>query len=195
MTIIHASRITIERYKAILFNTFATTKNKKKLKTILHLQAMCETILKNTPENDNDESNMTEDKVSRWLGYIQGVMTVHKWINVPEERDLTRPLFHQAYEDMGIDKPTKLDTIPLFYKFHITSMEEFNNTAIKKYNVKSYKELSNKKLLKVCFKIMKKSKPTVYKILKKLNYTFEFHTRTDKTKDKYTFYFTNLSIK
>lgn len=45
------------------------------------------------------------DKTSRWIGFIQGVLTVSGVLDTNEERDRTRPFFHEAYEAMGFDKP------------------------------------------------------------------------------------------
>jgi hypothetical protein len=45
------------------------------------------------------------DKTSRWIGFIQGVLTCKGALNVRHERDRTRPLFHAAYEAMGIIPP------------------------------------------------------------------------------------------
>lgn len=45
------------------------------------------------------------DKLSRWLGYIQGVLADRGKLDVAAERDRTRPIFHEAYEAMGIDRP------------------------------------------------------------------------------------------
>jgi len=53
-------------------------------------------------------TDMLEDKQSRWLGFIQGVMTVYDLLDVDTERNFSRPLFHQAYEDMGIEKPKSI---------------------------------------------------------------------------------------
>lgn len=39
----------------------------------------------------------TEDKASRWLGFVQGVLTVGGAIGVDTERDHTRPLFHALH--------------------------------------------------------------------------------------------------
>lgn len=33
------------------------------------------------------------DKLARWTGFIQGVMSARGWISVQAERDRTRPLF------------------------------------------------------------------------------------------------------
>lgn len=37
------------------------------------------------------------DKLSRWLGFVQGVLAVQGIIDVDEEREFTRPIFHQLY--------------------------------------------------------------------------------------------------
>ena len=38
---------------------------------------------------------LSEDKANRWLGFVQGVLTVGDLIQVDSERDFTRPLFHE----------------------------------------------------------------------------------------------------
>lgn len=45
------------------------------------------------------------DKLSRWLGFIQGVLTVRGILSVADERALSRPLFHAAYAEVSIDAP------------------------------------------------------------------------------------------
>jgi hypothetical protein len=45
------------------------------------------------------------DKLSRWLGFVQGCLAMRQIIDVDEERDFTRPLFHRAYRDEGSDVP------------------------------------------------------------------------------------------
>jgi hypothetical protein len=65
-----------------------------------HLISLCEQAIKRPDAPD--------DKVSRWLGFVQGVMAVKGLISVDEERDLTRPLFHRAYEEMGIENPPSI---------------------------------------------------------------------------------------
>jgi len=39
------------------------------------------------------------------LGLIQGYMVAYNYIDVDEERNFTRPLFHAAYEKLGISPP------------------------------------------------------------------------------------------
>ena len=51
----------------------------------IHLLWMLNQLLTNTKQSDT--------KKHRWLGYIQGIMTVKGYINVLEERELTRNIF------------------------------------------------------------------------------------------------------
>ncbi len=48
------------------------------------------------------------DKLSRWLGFVQGVMAARGQLSVPEEREVSRPLFHAAYAAEGILRPPTL---------------------------------------------------------------------------------------
>lgn len=48
------------------------------------------------------------DKASRWLGFVQGVMTAKGLITVEEEREFSRPLFHRVYEAEGILAPAPI---------------------------------------------------------------------------------------
>lgn len=47
------------------------------------------------------------DKASRWLGYIQGVLRVHRVLSTEIERNRTRSVFHAAYKTMGFKVPDK----------------------------------------------------------------------------------------
>ena len=40
------------------------------------------------------DTDMATDKAARWLAYVQGVCATRGWINVNEERDRTRHIFH-----------------------------------------------------------------------------------------------------
>ena len=51
------------------------------------------------------KEEMLEDKQSRWLGFVQGVLVMYELICIEDEREFSRPLFHEAYEKMGIKKP------------------------------------------------------------------------------------------
>jgi hypothetical protein len=54
------------------------------------------------------DDTMPVDKVSRWVGFIQGVLAVRGLLSVAAERDRTRPLFHAAYRAMGIQPPESM---------------------------------------------------------------------------------------
>ncbi len=47
------------------------------------------------------------DKISRWLGFVQGCLTMRGILDVDGERDFSRPLFHEAYRNEGIPIPSK----------------------------------------------------------------------------------------
>lgn len=49
------------------------------------------------------------DKLSRWLGYVQGIAIERGLSTVQRERDYTRPLFHKAYKNEGTDIPRSVD--------------------------------------------------------------------------------------
>ena len=67
-----------------------------------HIEKMLNELL-------NNKSSWSEDKLNRWLGYVQGVLTVFKIINVEEEREFTRPLFHNYYKKNNLNIPETLD--------------------------------------------------------------------------------------
>lgn len=45
------------------------------------------------------------DKISRWVGFVQGVLALSGNLDVDEEQDRTRPLFHKAYIETDQDIP------------------------------------------------------------------------------------------
>lgn len=56
-----------------------------------------------------DAGTMPIDKMNRWIGFIQGVLTVKGYLDADAERDRTRPLFHEAYAATGQDIPRTMD--------------------------------------------------------------------------------------
>ena len=52
---------------------------------------------------------MPIDKISRWLGFIQGILYAHNLLDINEERDITRPLIHAAYKEMQKEIPQSID--------------------------------------------------------------------------------------
>lgn len=49
------------------------------------------------------------DKMSRWLGFVQGCLAMRGLVTVGEERDVSRPLFHRAYREAGIPVPPRME--------------------------------------------------------------------------------------
>lgn len=63
-----------------------------------HLIWMCETAI-------DKIDTWPVDKLNRWLGFVQGIMCVQHIITVEEEREVSRPVFGEAYAAMNIDTP------------------------------------------------------------------------------------------
>lgn len=51
------------------------------------------------------DRQLPSDKISRWLGFIHGVLAVRGRLSVAEERDATRGIFHRAYALLRIARP------------------------------------------------------------------------------------------
>lgn len=49
------------------------------------------------------------DKLRGWLGYVQGVLIARNQLDMDEERERTRPIFHASYEAVGLAKPKTVD--------------------------------------------------------------------------------------
>lgn len=49
------------------------------------------------------------DKSSRWLGFIQAKLVQHKIITLDRERNDTRDIFHNIYQDNGLNVPESID--------------------------------------------------------------------------------------
>ncbi|MCW3782894.1 hypothetical protein [Defluviimonas salinarum] len=48
------------------------------------------------------------DKLSRWLGFVQGCLAMRRLIDVDGEREATRPAFHRAYAAQGLERPATI---------------------------------------------------------------------------------------
>ena len=48
-----------------------------------------------------DIESLPTDKISRWIGFVQGVLASRGDLDVNAERDRTRPFFHEAYTAIG----------------------------------------------------------------------------------------------
>jgi len=51
------------------------------------------------------------DKLNRWLGFIQGVLYAEGFIDLEEEREVSRKLYAKAYEAEGIEMPKSVDVV------------------------------------------------------------------------------------
>lgn len=49
------------------------------------------------------------DKTNRWLGFVQGVLFERGVLDVNEEREVTRPFFHEYYQANGIEIPKSVN--------------------------------------------------------------------------------------
>jgi len=47
------------------------------------------------------------DKLSRWVGYLQGILIERKIVSVESERTWSRPVYKPIYEKLGYDTTTK----------------------------------------------------------------------------------------
>ena len=56
-------------------------------------------------EGMREEDTLPIDKLSRWLGCVQGCLAMRGLIAFDAERDLSRPLFHAGYREDGIPVP------------------------------------------------------------------------------------------
>lgn len=66
-----------------------------------HLLWMCHTVMDNV-------HGWPVDKVSRWLGFIQGVLTNAGLLTTSGEREFSRPLFHAVYVAEGLTPPVSV---------------------------------------------------------------------------------------
>ena len=88
------------RYRSIVRESSQLNDDQKR-----HIIGLCETAMMSP--------HMYVDKHSRWLGYIQGYLTAYGLLSVLEERNLSRPLYHEAYRHMGLPEPPSLSVAPL----------------------------------------------------------------------------------
>ena len=54
---------------------------------------------------------LDHEKVVRWVGFIQGVLYRNNLISIDIERDITRPWFHQFYQDTLQNVPKSVDVM------------------------------------------------------------------------------------
>lgn len=102
-TVRSATKVLFERYIGLIRESALIVEDYGPDETSLdHLIWMCVKSLENLDK-------WPEDKLSRWLGFVQGVLTVRRIIDVQEERDISRPLFHAAYGNVALPIPPTLN--------------------------------------------------------------------------------------
>jgi hypothetical protein len=102
------SEFTLPNVLTIMFNRYIAILDVrckkcagKKLADLQHIKWMCTSCIQHITE-------WPEDKLNRWLGYVQGILSKYKYIDVEAERDFSRPLFHAYYIASGIKVPSTL---------------------------------------------------------------------------------------
>ena len=98
-----ASLVLLERYAAIL-DDVAFDPPAPDGTSSAHLAWMCQTAI-------TESAGWPADKLSRWLGFVQGVMSSRGQIGVDVEREFSRPLFHAGYVAAGFVPPASVGRI------------------------------------------------------------------------------------
>lgn len=86
----------------VLFERYLTkTKDNKEVFDQFKLPAKCsyDSLIRLLTEAYEHTDNYPTDKMHRWLGFSQGVLSVIGVIDVDEERDFTRPYLHSYHDD------------------------------------------------------------------------------------------------
>jgi hypothetical protein len=91
MTIKEVTKLLFERYR----NMIAANSYSFQCDSTLWL---CEKALQRVDE-------WPIDKTSRWLGFVQATVIAKGLTTIEEERNFSRPLFHQAYKEANIVIP------------------------------------------------------------------------------------------
>jgi len=92
----------IKVHKTLILRYNEMLKTKQYEKDGIRILKMLETL----EENINSWS---DDKVSRWIGYIQYFMIDNNFTTIDKERDFSRPLFRKAYKKLGFYIPKTVD--------------------------------------------------------------------------------------
>lgn len=82
----HANDLLFARYASFIRREGIDEADPRKT-SMQNLAWMCRTAI---------HEPMSIDKASRWLGFVQGVLAARNIIDVDDERDYSRRLFHEA---------------------------------------------------------------------------------------------------
>ena len=98
-----ANKCLFERYEDIIFEQMErgedALKHDKRL-SLNNLQWMC-------LQGQISADTLPADKLSRWIGFVQGCLSMRSVFKADEERDFSRPIFHKVYANAGIPIPEK----------------------------------------------------------------------------------------
>lgn len=56
-----------------------------------------------------EDEALPEDKINRWIGFVQGVMAARGVLDVDFERTRTRSIFHDYYRSIGREPPATIE--------------------------------------------------------------------------------------
>ncbi len=86
--LLSAHKIMMKRYKAVIASHALDDKE--------FLMKFCDTA----------QTLTNPDKLSRWVGYIQGILCDRKILDLDFERDISRGIYKPIYESLGYDTST-----------------------------------------------------------------------------------------
>jgi hypothetical protein len=92
-TLVEGNILAFNRYKTILEDRKVKAKDQsgdENPLTLSHALWMCNYSLDYFKKNPN---TYPLDKFSRWLGFVQAILVLHKVTTVEDERNITRPWF------------------------------------------------------------------------------------------------------
>lgn len=69
-----------------------------------HIKNLCSSLIENIEK-------WPVDKSGRWIGFIQGEVINQGLTSVEIERNYSRPLFHEAYEEDGLSIPETVSVL------------------------------------------------------------------------------------
>jgi len=99
-----ATRILFERYLDLIEREPCEESRGNRL-SLGNLAWMCREAIAGS-------ESLPVDKLSRWLGFVQGCLAMRGLVDVDAERSFSRPLFHEAYRTTGRAVPPILENNP-----------------------------------------------------------------------------------
>lgn len=88
----HSIEIMFSRYLEVIQQNKSVLNSAQPKCSGEHLERLCIEAL-------NHSQNYPYDKLSRWLGFVQGILCVYGLIDVDTERNFSRPIFHALHNE------------------------------------------------------------------------------------------------